>query len=244
VALLRYSWDLEMARLGTFVGLTAILLCAGVLVLAIYVAAMVMMGISFVQPRPMGPTDLLWPQLAIAVATAVFIAPATAGVYGVVFKILRHEPDPMSGFFPAAVKYFLPAMAVQLVVSLLSIASMILWQTLLGPLWSAFPNMLVAGFVGFLVFLIVPSMVGLDLRLGQAVDYGLKRVFSKPFSYLGYFIAAELMACLGMVGCGIGVILTAGILFVASALLITGIVPTPMAGDPGAYPRYPGQPGY
>jgi len=239
VELLRYSWNLVMARLGTFVGLTAILMCGGVFVVVVYVAAMFMMGINFMKPAP-APTDLLGPQLALAVATAIFVAPLSAGFYGVVFKILRHEADPMKGF-SAAGKYFLPAMTLQLVVALFGVGSTVLWQTLLGPIIAVLPNTLLTGVVGFLVYLIVPAMVGLDLKLGQAVDYGVKRVLSKPFSYLGYFIAAEVMACIGMVGCGIGVLLTMGVMFVASALLITGIVPIPMAGNPGAYPRYPGQ---
>lgn len=243
VRLLRYSWDLVMARLGTFVGLMAMLLFATVLSAVAYFGVAILQGFNFLQPKPLGPTDLLAAQLAGVLAGAAIVAPVTVGIYGVIFKLLRHEPDPLSGL-SAAGKYFIPAATVHIVTGLLTTASMIVCRTLFGPIWSSLPNLLFASIVGFLAFLIVPAVVGLDMKLGDAVGYSMKRVMSQPFSYLGYFIAAELMACLGAFACGFGVVLTGGIAFVAVALLITGIVPTPMVGDPGAYPRYPQAPGY
>lgn len=243
VRLLRYAWDLVMARLGMFVGLMALLLFVSLLAGVAYFGVAILEGFNFFQPKPLGPSDLLGPQLAAVVAGAFTIAPVTAGIYGVIFKLLRHEPDPMNGL-SAAGRYFLPAAAIHIVTGLLTTASMVVCRSVFGPIWSGLPNLLFASLVAFLEFLILPAVVGLDMRLGEAVGYGMRRVMSQPFSYLGYFIAAELMACLGLFGCGFGIVLTGGIAFVAVALLITGIVPTPMVGDPGAYPRYPQQPGY
>ncbi len=243
VRLLRYAWDLVMARLGTFVGLMAILMFGALAIFVTYIGVAIFQGFNFLQPKPVGPTDMLVAQMAATLAGALIMAPLTAGVYGVVFKVLRHETDPMSGM-SAATRYFIPAATLQFVVGSLTVASGVLFQKLLGPLWAGLPNLLVSVIIGFLTLLIVPTMVGLNLSLGEAVGSSMKRLMAKPFSYLGYFIAADLMACLGLFGCGFGVVLTGGILFVAIALLITGIVPTPMAGDPGAYPRYPQQTGY
>ena len=90
----------------------------------------------------------------------------------------------------------------------------------------------------------IPAIVGLGLGLGEAFSYSFGRVMAKPFSYLGYYIAANFLAGLGALACGIGIILTLPILYVAMAVLVTGIIPFPMQGDPGAYPRYPEQPSY
>lgn len=241
--MLRYAWDTVMARLGTFVGLTTILVLGTLAWMVTYVAVAMMQGVNFLQPKPLGPTDLLVAQLVGALVGAVIVAPLTAGVYGVIFKILRHQPDPMSGL-SAATKYFLPAAGLQLVIGMLTVASTVACQTAFGPLWSSLPNLFISSIIGFFTILIVPTMVGLDLKLGDAVSVSMKRLMSNPFSYLGYFIAAECMSLLGLIACVFGIVLTAGILFVAMALLVTGIVPVPMEGDPGAYPRYSQQQGY
>ena len=108
VNLLRFAWDTNMAKLGTFVGLMGMLIVASVFAGAAYFGVAILQGFNFLRPTPIGPTDLLWAQLAGVLAGAVLVAPVTAGVYGVVLRILRYKTDPMSGFY-AAGHYFQPA---------------------------------------------------------------------------------------------------------------------------------------
>ena len=242
VALLRFAWDTVMARLGFFVVLSAIAIVAGLFSLGIHLGAAYLLGINFLRPK--GTIDELLTLQALSVAVgALIVAPVTAGYLGVVFKVLRHEPDEMKGF-SAASRFFIPAASAHLALGAATIAINVLCRLAFGKLWSGFASIPFELFVSFAVMLVIPAIVGLEMSVLQAISYSLKRVMSRPFAYFGYYIACQFLAGLGAFACGLGLVLTLSVGPVALALLITGIVPVSMEGDPGAYPRYREQQGY
>lgn len=250
VVLLQYAWNVVMSRLGTFVGLSFLAMVATAATFGVSLGVAALLGVQTVhhtvRSGPITITtgtggansgDSLAVQIISVLIQAFVIGPIVAGLYGVIFQLLRWDPEYIKGF-SAFSKRYLPIVGTQLIVGGVTIAGNLLLLRTLPDIGAGIATGLFGLVVAVSTMLVIPAVVGLELGSLDAITYSLKRVFSNPLAYLGFFIAATILSLLGVVACVIGLVLTMAISNVAFALLITGIVPAPTS-DQGAYPRGP-----
>lgn len=218
MALLTYSFRYNFANLTIFAALSGVLVAATV---AAYFVTQVLLSVSGLHTisRLATINEIMIASVFGAATSAFVIAPITAGMYAVAFRMLDGSAEPIKGF-SAMQKRYVSAATVSLLVS----AAMLIVRLITFAAMAKF----VGGLVFDCVFLIVASMTMLAIpsvvRFGmspvQALLYSVRRFASAPLAYLGYFIAACLLGFFGLFGCGIGVICTLGMTFVATALLL------------------------
>lgn len=249
MVLLQYAWNVVMSRLGTFVGLSFLAFVATAATFGVSIGVATLLGVQTVHHHVRtGPItistgtggtsgDSIGVQIISVLIQALVIGPILAGLYGVIFQLLRWDPEYIKGF-SAFSKRYLPVVGTQLIVGGVTMAANLLLLKAMPDLGAGIATGLFGLVMAVSTMLVIPAVVGLDLGSLDAITYSLKRVFSNPLAYLGYFIAATILSVLGVVACVIGLVLTMAISNVAFALLITGIVPAPTM-DQGAYPRGP-----
>ncbi len=127
VVLLQYAWNVVMSRLGTFVGLSFLALVATAATFGVSLAVASLLGVHTVHHTVRsGPItfttgtggttgDTIGVQIISVLIQAFVIGPILAGLYGVIFQLLRWDPDYIKGF-SAFSKRYLPVVGSQLIV--------------------------------------------------------------------------------------------------------------------------------
>ena len=251
VSMLQYAWNVAMSRLGTFVVLSVLALVATVATFGVSLIVASLLGVHTVGHHGhTGPIQVSvgtggsqpgdpWSVQIISVLIQAFvIGPILAGIYGVIFQLLRWDPDYIKGFSAFSRRY-LPVAGSQLIIGGITAGGNLLLSMILPETAAGITTGLYGLALAFSTMLVIPAIVGLELGTVDAISYSLKRVFSKPIAYLAYFIGATILSVVGVVACGVGIVLTMAISNVAMALLITGIMPAPAQGEQAGYPRGP-----
>jgi uncharacterized membrane protein len=87
-----------------------------------------------------------------------------------------------------------------------------------------FPGSLIAYALSLVVsaafVLAVPAVVQLNMRPLDAIAYSVRRFAIRPLPFLGYYLGALVLGLSGALACGIGLVFTLGVLFVAPTLLM------------------------
>jgi len=218
MALLTYSFRYVFSNLGIFAGLSGVLVAA--FVASFFATQILVHAMGFhISSRLMELPDMMVASLIGAAASAFIVLPITAGIYGVAFRMLDGAIEPIKGFSMLQKRY-VPVATVSLIVSVaMLIVRLITFQAMPRFVGGVVFNGVFL-VVGSAVMLGVPAVVRFGMSPVEALLYSVRRFGSAPLAYLGYSIAASLMGFFGLFGCGIGVICTLGMTFVATALLL------------------------
>ncbi len=164
-------------------------------------------------------------------ATVILVGPMACGMYYVALKKMRNPDQPVQvgdlfkGFevFGQSVVAFLLVMAAYLGVAIaLGILSSILgYIPLLGKLVAVIVNIVwifAALGVGALLMFVFPLVM--DKRMGgwEAVQASYKRVAPEWLAFTLFYLLIVLISELGVVACGIGVLITMPIYYCATAV--------------------------
>jgi hypothetical protein len=226
------AWTIAFANLTVFLPITAVML----LVLLLFVGGMVVWVIAQGMPTPEGYTLSQWLTLRGSTIglTGLIVMPVTTGLYGVAFRVLQGVAPAGQGF-NAAIKHYAPSLMFGLMTSTLATVIEFAFRGL-SPTLGSIISSIVGMAITIPTMLAMPAVVKNDWPLGRALQYSIGRVLHAPIAYAGYYIGASIMGAIGVIGCGIGVIFTLPISFLAIALLFPGVQPAPHAGE---YPRAP-----
>lgn len=177
------------------------------------------------------------------IATKAFVTfPFNAVVYCICFRVFDQDPSPIDGVRSIG-DYYWKACAVGLIVNFLMMAVDMILRLAARDL-SLYLDLVANSFIEIPFMLVLPAIVRYDLSLGEAFRYSFRRINETPFGYMGYWMLAFLMSIVGIIGCGIGMILTSEIYPIAIALLLPAVVVAPRtwASPVSPYPRRPGIP--
>jgi hypothetical protein len=180
----------------------------------------------------MSTRDWLASKTLETIGASFVVIPIWAGIYGVVFRLLDNDPVPLMGF-SALQKSYLSVVSVSLLASVPTSIFTLILRWMMPDILAEVVSWGVGLLVGAVVMLSVPAIVRYGLRPVDAILYSARRFGSRPFVYLGYYVATALLSLVGIFACGIGVLFTLGVWVVAPALLLLHPEPvsTPAEGD-------------
>jgi hypothetical protein len=234
IALLGHAWRVVMANVWMLAGLSGLGVAASG---AHFIVSKIILNLMGISDHAVKTSNIDWLiSASVNTVLSVFIViPIYAGLYGVVFRIIGYEENPLQGFSVLS-KKFMPVVTAQLIFTV----PLVLLEFVLRQSLSHTVAQLISGLVdlvgGAAFMLTTAAIIKLDLSAANAISYSLKRFFSKPFAFLGYSLGATILSISGVLACGVGFLLTFAVSIVAAALLITGIVRAP-----GQMPQAPVQ---
>ena len=215
---LTFAWRYVLGRPALFAGLSGVLVAATVAMFFVSSLFTNLIHISS-SSHVIGMLNHLIGGAAATVISALVVIPIFAGFTGVVFRLFDGDDDPIKGF-SVLQKAYTSVVSMTLMAKMpVVFAQAVIWLAL--PHSAArFASTAIEALVDAALFLALPAMVRFGMRPWEAIIYSLRRFGEKPFAYLGYYIGAFVLACSGLLACGLGVLLTLGMLIVAPALLV------------------------
>ena len=169
--------------------------------------------------QPQAPEEFL-PVLAISLGAniiqTVLSAYLMGGMYHMALKQLRGEPIAVSDVFSCG-NLIAPLIIASLLVSL---------GTSFGAIFCLLPGML----LGALWMLTNPLIVDKGLGAVEAMQASFNAIKPVMWSALGYMIVLSLASCLGMIGCGIGVLFTLPLFPLGMAIVYRDFFPERSGG--------------
>jgi len=233
--LLAVAWRTNFENLGAFLPLVCIeMLVVG----AVIGAQLAYVFSSGIPQRPSQYTDAQW-FLSVGVGAAVsclFVFPFSACIYKVCFNVFERSPAPLEGLRVFA-KHYVPCFVLGFcVTALTTVAEFFVRKNAGGA--ASFVNAIIGTLINFPVLLVIPAMVRMELPLGKAVQYSIRRISENPLAMLGYYIGASILAVSGVIACCVGIIVTACLHQIALALLMPGFdFNRPPVNPESPYPR-------
>jgi hypothetical protein len=216
--LLAYAWRFVLARIWLFAGLSGL---AGMAWVASFVAGRILLSVMgfHTVSRLMNSGDFLMSGAINAAASALIAVPILAGMYGVVFRMLDNDPDPIKGFSLLQQRY-VSVVWVSLIGSAVNLAMRFALWTFVSHSFGSFISGLFSLVLGAMVALAVPAVVRYNLPPLDAFAYSVRRFAASPLQMFGYFIGATFMSISGVLACGVGIFFTFAVCIVAPALLL------------------------
>ena len=234
--LLRQAFAIGLANANMLVPLSGISIIVLTCIITGFDPAMQAIGLHYDDAKATIPQFLLYDGLN-NLALNILINPSWAGVYGVAFAILRKDPRPSRGF-AAAWTTLLPVLLLGLITDIPSIAiDYGLRHTALGD--ESPVSLIIYAILSAPIMLSLAAIVGLRMGAFRSVAYSLRRFEENPWLYFGYYLGAISMACVGVVFCGFGVMVTLPIFVMAMAMLVVERSALDEISRTGLFPRGP-----
>jgi uncharacterized membrane protein len=165
------------------------------------------------------------------VSIGVLAGPMMAGMFGIIYALVnKQEPKPVIGDLFKGFSFFLPAFLLFLVcygaVAVISLIPCIGWT--ISPLLSLG--------VGTAVIFAIPLIVDKKMDFWPAVMASFNKIKPNFWMFLAYYLVVGLISGVGMIACGIGVLVTAPFSMIAVAVAYKD---TFVEGQPTETPQAP-----
>jgi hypothetical protein len=251
------AWSQFQQQMGTWV-LTTLVFMVIVMVLEIIGNMITGTGQPFAAAAPMDPHDMpakLGGRLLMSLCMNLVGAYLNAGFYGMALKQLRGEAIGIGDLFGGG-SAFLPLFLFQLLIGLVIAVPVGVCMVPLVMVAIAQHQPAMIG-LGVLIAILVSMVVMGGLMLGQmiivdrretnpiaAITASWAALKSNLLSAALFYFVLTLVAMLGFLGCGIGILFTLPLLPLGLALLYRDFfgLPTQNAGYPEGYPAGTAQP--
>ncbi|MCO5045561.1 MAG: hypothetical protein M9935_09860 [Kiritimatiellae bacterium] len=169
--------------------------------------------------------------LVISVVTVGILAgPMAAGLILVVLRLAdKTEPKPEVGDLFKGFDFFLPSLVFVILMAVVQLVGrfILAWIPFIGVLLGTLFSVALSTFVMFALFYVVDRKSEVVAAIQQSIDL-VKKNF---WIFLGLNIVVGLVASLGLIACGIGVVVTAPIYWTTIAHVYRNLHP---AGQPSA----------